>query len=88
MAWTYSNWKTLAEVTLAEVNAKLERLRLHMQEVSEKVQPDVSADGRSRSTGQVQAYLDSLDTHEMRLQNKATRLGGGRVSTVRFIRPD
>jgi len=70
-AWSYADWITYAESTAAEVTAKLTRLRLHMQEVSQAVTADVSAGSKSRSTGSLNEYLRDLRADEKRLMTRA-----------------
>lgn len=62
-AWTYSDW-----VTYDDGSAKLAQLRLHIQEVSDKLSnPNYATDGLSVSQQNLPAYLDGLKADETRL---------------------
>lgn len=78
MAWTYSDWVTEGTGTAL----RLSRLRLHIQEVSDKVQGQkYSADGgttldnRDHSLGR---YLDSLHRREKTEEAAVERAAGRR----------
>ena len=83
MAWTYGDW-----VTYAPGASRLARLRLHVQEVSDQVVREVSADGKSVSSSAVQAYLnglmDRMDSEERRAASNGAVAGG--VSVADFGR--
>jgi hypothetical protein len=71
MAWTYSDW-----VTYADGSSKLSRLRLHVQEVSDKLSSaDYSTEGLSVSRGNLPGYLAGLKDDLAKLE--------ARVSTAR-----
>lgn len=55
MSYTYSDW-----VTLTDTVAREARLRLYIQEIEDRETADVSATGRSRSSGPLSAKLDRL----------------------------
>lgn len=59
MAWTYSDW-----VTQTTAASKLTRLRLHIQEVSDRITESMSADGVSHNAADIRQYLDSLKRDE------------------------
>lgn len=66
--WTYSDW-----ITQPYGATRLSRLRLHIQEVSEKVSEEMAADGQSSSSNAVEKYLESLRKTEV----EEARLCGG-----------
>jgi hypothetical protein len=73
MAWTYSDW-----VTYADGSAKLARLRLHVQEVSDKLSnPDYSTEGLSVSRSQLPGYLSTIKSD---LASLESRVGASRVT--------
>lgn len=55
MAYVYNDWATYPNAV-----AQLARLNLHIAEVSLQMGPDVSSDGKSRNTGSLSAYLNTL----------------------------
>ena len=78
MAYTYHDWMTQTTDAL-----RLTRLRQHIAEVSALVQPDVAAQGSSRSTGALQPYLADLYKQEERLARVTGERGGRSVGYVR-----
>lgn len=62
MAWTYSDWRTYPNGA-----SRLERLRLHMAELSDAVTLGVSADGQSVSSSDVRQMLADLESVEEKL---------------------
>lgn len=56
MSWTYSNWRS--QTTPA---AQLAQLKLHIQEVTDAISADISADGKSRSSGSLTTLLAALE---------------------------
>jgi hypothetical protein len=59
--WAYSDWITLE----AGSASRLERLRLHIREVSDKISTgSYSVEGKSHDFDAVQRYLDRLLTAE------------------------
>lgn len=76
MAWTYSDWRS--QTTSA---AKLSRLRLHMQEITDAIHTrtvQVGADGKSLSRETLMGLLTSLEGQEKSLA-AAAATGGGRA---------
>jgi hypothetical protein len=76
VAWTYSDYITL------DGSAKLTRLRLHIQEVSDKVTQEVGGGGYNRSSSAVQQYLKTLKDEELQLTGSIAAVSGG-VSLAR-----
>lgn len=58
MAWTYSDW-----ITQSDQTTKVERLKLHIQEVSDQVSFNFSAEGYSRQNDTNERYLAGLHKH-------------------------
>lgn len=81
MAWTYNDWD---EQTTNDL--RLTRLRSHISEVTSEIGADVSADGKSRSSGSLTAYLDYLKSEKDRLLKLTGGVNGG-VSVVKFKKP-
>lgn len=79
MAWTYSNWPSAGSSS-----AQLTSLRLHIQEVSDSVGKEVSADGKAVSSDATQKYLDTLLGRLDKLEARAGRGIGGGVSVAGF----
>ncbi|MEO1584750.1 MAG: hypothetical protein AAFR96_09290 [Planctomycetota bacterium] len=77
MAWSYSNWRQQPGDA-----ARLERLRLHMQEVADKITVDVEGDGFKKLSSPVRLYYESLQKQHDELE-KRTR-GRLRVIPVSF----
>lgn len=63
MAWTYADWR--AQTTEA---GQLERLRLHMGEVSNEVSAAITAGSKSRDSSQLNDYLANLEENARRLE--------------------
>lgn len=79
-AWTYSDWITY-ERSSAD---RLTRLRLHVQEVSDKLASgSYSIPGFSTSKGELAAYLDRLTTQEKEEAAAVGRATGARVGFTR-----
>ena len=77
--WTYSDW-----VTYEDGSAKLTRLRLHVQEVSDKLaNPNYATDGLSVSQQNLAAYLVGLNTEREKLEATVGRAGGTRLGWTR-----
>jgi hypothetical protein len=76
MSWTYEDYITM------DGSARLTQLRLHIQEVSNKLTQETSADGKSRSSSTLQAYLKTLKDEELSLTGRVNRTAGG-ISLVR-----
>ncbi len=79
MAWTYSDWPTLATPAL-----QLARLNLHIAEVADKVSNETSADGYSRGSSSLAQLLTQLYAERTRLSN--TSGASGCMSRARFVR--
>ncbi|MEM8757515.1 MAG: hypothetical protein AAGF47_07015 [Planctomycetota bacterium] len=75
MAWTYSDW-----VTIKSRADRLARLRLHVQEISEKIDIDYEADGFKRLASPVRLYYDRMMKEVERLERVGGR--GRRVPQV------
>jgi hypothetical protein len=80
LAWTYSDW-----ITQTTDSTRLTRLRLHIQEVSDKITQEVSSGGNSRSSSALQAYLADIRKEEKSLAAAVSGASGG-VSRARFVR--
>ena len=79
-AWTYSDWITY-ETTSA---TRLSRLRLHIQEVSDKLSSgSYSIPGFSTSKGELVSYLDRLRVDEPLVAQAVQRATGARVGFTR-----
>lgn len=74
MAWTYSDWAQ--QGTRA---AQISRLQLHMQEVADKIDVNLSAGGSSKSSSHLQTYYDRLERQIDRLRARRGRFATGRV---------
>lgn len=81
MAWTYSDWPTKSTVTL-----QLSQLNLHIQEVSDKIGNERSADGYSHGSGSLTQYLTTLMSSRDRLQAIPGVSGTGCTSSFRVVR--
>lgn len=82
MSWTYSDYVTYDRTSAT----RLTRLRLHIQEVSEKIDTEVSADGKSEQLFSLRLYLDRLLNEEKDLEQRAGRCVNGGVSRIRLGR--
>ena len=76
MAWTYSDWVTYPD---SNPSAKLARLRLHIQEVTNSIGPDVTKGSSSRSSGSPLGYLDKLEKQEKDLMARVAQSSGRRA---------
>lgn len=76
MAWTYSDWRSYADSSPA---AKLARLRLHIEEVSDQITADVSKGASSRSVSPLNQYLAMLEKREDRLVALVAQKNGTRA---------
>ena len=84
MAWTYSDWITYKRSAPA---AALSRLQLHIQEVSDKIGREVSADGKAVSSSALTQYLDRISAQEAELLAAlGPTEGGGGVTYANFNR--
>ena len=86
MAWTYSDY-----ITLDRGAARTTRFRLHIQEVSDKIDKEKSGFGRSFSSTSVQEYLETLldkQAEEERLnQTGSDRSGFTMLLAVKTLTP-
>ena len=65
MTWSYADWNSQATDS-----ARLSRLRLHIDEVSAQMGPDVGAGGKYRATSSLQQYLSTLFSERDKLELK------------------
>lgn len=79
MAWTYSDWDQQSTP-----KAKLARLSLFIQEVTDKIAANVSADGKSRDSSSLNQLLTTLNKRYEQLLSVAGTTGP--VSKVVFRR--
>lgn len=81
MNWTYSDWRSQGSAA-----ARLARLRLHMQEVSDAIASaqSLAKDGASKSTHDYVGYLAELQREEHRLEMKADA-AAVRPRLIRFV---
>ena len=79
MAWTYSDY-----VTYPAGDAKVARLRLHLQEVSNQVGRAVSADGKSVSSAEIRQYRSELVKELAAEEARAGKVSGRLVSRANF----
>ena len=83
MAWTYSDY-----ATYSDTSDRLERLRLHIVEVSDEIQAEGSDGGTSLNLTNLRTYLQDLKREEKDLGGQAPRAGGRtRVLRADFIEP-
>lgn len=83
MSWTHADFEE--QTTPA---ARLAKLRQHLTEVQTAISADVSASGRSRSSGSLTQYKSMLDARRKELEletgdNAATRAS---IATANFRR--
>lgn len=78
MAWTYSDYVTMSG------RARLARLQLHIQEVSDKITENYSIQGRSKQVDPLQKYLENLMSQEDQLGGAGPRA----ESRSRVLRAD
>ena len=82
MAWTYSDYVTMSG------RARLARLQLHIQEVSDKITENYQIAGRSKDVNPLEKYLEKLQTQEDQLGGAGPRSEGrSRVLRVDYIEP-
>lgn len=81
MSWTYSDWRSQSTKAL-----RLARLRLHMTEVSDKIDNEVSGHGFTEGSGSVTQYLDKLQVQCDRLEASIGESGNAVMSRVRIDR--
>lgn len=81
MAWTYSDWATKATVAL-----RLERLNLHIQEVSDRIGNEQSGDGYSKGSGSLATLMQNLLAERRNLEATPGATGTGMFSRVRYRR--
>lgn len=79
MAYTYHNWSS--QTSDAD---KLSRLRLHIDEVSAQMGPNLSSGGHSRSTDSLNNYLDKLYKQRDILEGRVA--GSARAAAVSVAR--
>lgn len=80
MAWTYSDYVNL------DGSARLTRLRLHVQEVSDFITENYSTPGFSKQVDPLEKYLERLQDQEKALGGQAPRANGRtRRVGVRFV---
>ena len=83
MSWTYADYESQATDSL-----RLDRLRLHVVEVSAKIAASVASDGMSRDATPLVEYLKLLQERRATLeQSPANRINAG-ISVARFVRPN
>lgn len=81
--WTYAGFENEAND-----QARLVMLRSHIGEVREKIAADVSADGKSRSSGSLNVYLQGLDDRRRELEEQLGESGKSpRVMPASFRAP-
>jgi hypothetical protein len=87
MPWQYGDFDDAATYPTAAL--KLARLRLHIGEVRGAISADVSSDGKSRSSGNLVTYLNTLVEERKELeQSPALMNAGGLVKLRRGTRKD
>jgi len=69
MAWTYSDWITLTG------SSRLARLKLHIQEVADRISERRSFEGMFTDTGDIRQYYEGL-------LKQWRRLGGGALKVI------
>lgn len=83
MTWTYNDWRRQA--TPAE---QLDRLNLHIEEVSSRLTAELSADGKSKSTTALNDYLARLEERADELEQTAgAGVTNGGISLARNRAP-
>ncbi len=78
--WTYADW-----VTQTDKSTRLTRLRLHIEEVSQRIMSLRSRSGRGVDAPD-QSYLDSLRDEERRLAVEVEEKSGFARNLARFQR--
>jgi hypothetical protein len=72
-AWQYADWRSMSSDA-----ERLARLRLHIEEVTQKMGPDVSGGGMSVSSGNLDGMLQRLEDEERSLASAvASQSGSG-----------
>lgn len=79
MAFTYSDWDQQATAA-----ARLARLRLYIQELSDRLTAEIAADGKSKATAVFERRIAALESKRDELEQRAGR-SGSRVSRVRLL---
>lgn len=82
MAYSYSNWRS--EATVA---AQIAALKLHMQEVAERIGNEVTGEGFSRGSASLVQYNGQLQAELERLERSPGNRASGGVSRVRLTGP-
>lgn len=79
--WAYADWPTVNTTA-----GQIARLRQHIAEVGAAIGPSVSADGKSRSTGELVSYRQQLMSDLKALEARPDAAGGvaGGVSYASF----
>ena len=70
MAYTYSNW-----ITVTDTPGRITRLRLHIQEASELIGREVSADGKSVGSQSTLGYVKHLQEQLRDLESRPDATG-------------
>ncbi len=83
MNWQYADWITIDDSTADGRVARLARLRLHIQEVSQQMVPSTTGAEMSLSVAELESYLRGLKQDEARL---AADVRGDAVSPVTYAR--
>lgn len=78
MAWTYSDYVTLSGT------ARLTRLQLHIQEVSDCITENVQVTGRGVDTNPLNTYLKALKDEEIKLGGQSIARGDRRSRVNRI----
>jgi hypothetical protein len=78
VAWTYSDW-----ITNDYGATRLERFRLHVQEVADKLTAEIGEGQTEHSTHALQRYLDKLQDREA---EEVRRCDNATASNSQFIR--
>ena len=76
MTWTYSDWRSYAD---SNPSAKLARLRLHIEEVTDAITADVTKGGSSRSSNPLLGYLSMLEKSEAKYAALTNQKNGSRA---------
>lgn len=86
MAWTYSDALTYPDTTAAEVSAKLVRLRLFEQELSDAVSKTMGSQAMSVSTENINDLLRQVREDRVRLEALSRSTRGGMSMKARMRR--
>lgn len=78
MAYAHADW-----ITIEDPAARETALRSHIAEVSLQITADVSSGGKSRSTGNLEAYRAGLMTELQKLVTINARTSGRTVTFAR-----